>query len=222
MDADAVLFDLDRTLCVLDQDFDAVVAESFATVGVEPYCDAGDIEAVIDDVSAAESDREFFELCFAAAARRADADPGNARALGRAYVDLLDFSRVSFQPGAEAALAAARDGYDVGLVTNGGRETQTEKLAALGIDDAFDVAVFATPEEGIKPDPYPFERALSALAVDPERAAMVGDSLASDVAGANRLGMRSVWVPFDAETADHSAHDPTHVVESLRAVPSLL
>jgi FMN phosphatase YigB (HAD superfamily) len=42
-----------------------------------------------------------------------------------------------------------------------------------------------------KPDPSIFAAALDALAVEPEHAAMVGDSPEDDIAGARALGLRA-------------------------------
>ena len=219
----ATLFDLDLTLCEHDQDADALLDRTFDRVGVDRYCSPADLAAVADDTPPAESDAEFFEHCFAAAAERAGAARSHARALAEAHDDLIDHSRVSFLPGAEDALAAARAAGPVALVTNGGRETQAEKLAALGVADAFDATVFCDPADGVppKPDPTPFERALSALAADPDHALVVGDSLAADVAGANAMGLTSVWVPYDEASAGGD-HTPDHALETLDGFSDLL
>ncbi|RMG25466.1 MAG: YqeG family HAD IIIA-type phosphatase [Armatimonadetes bacterium] len=46
----------------------------------------------------------------------------------------------------------------------------------------------------MKPSRQGFMRALERLQVKPEHAVMVGDQLFTDVWGANRMGMRSIWV----------------------------
>jgi putative hydrolase of the HAD superfamily len=223
MSPSATVFDLDLTLCEHDQDSSDLLARTFERVGVEQFCTPADLAAVTDEIPEAEGDVEFFQFCFEAAAERAGADPTAARELAEAHDDLIDHSAVSFLPGAETAIDVARDAGPVALVTNGSRETQTEKLRALGLVDAFDIAVFCDPTNGIapKPDPVPFERALSAVDAAPEETLVVGDSLAADVAGANALGMTSVWVPYD----DHSGgedHSPDHALDSLTELPDLL
>jgi putative hydrolase of the HAD superfamily len=211
----AVLFDLDRTLCVGTQDQDALLQKAFENAGVDQFCSIDDLVAVSEDLPTAESDVEFYELGLRAVAEKTAADPADAPAVARAYDDLVDHSAVEFRPGARAALDAAVETHAVALVTNGGRETQTTKLDALGIADAFDATVFADPANGVdpKPDPEPFRRALAALDVAPESAIHVGDSLSCDVAGANRFGIDSVWVPFgDVTPADGLT--PTHTLDS--------
>ena len=49
---------------------------------------------------------------------------------------------------------------------------------------------FASSASQTAPTPAPFEAALSALSVRPERAVHVGNSLRSDVAGARAAGVR--------------------------------
>lgn len=219
----AVLFDLDRTLCVGTQDEDDLLAEAFDRAGVDQYCTIPDLVAVSDELPTAESDVEYYELGLRAVAETRRADPADAPAVARAYADLVDHSAVDFRPGARTALEVAVENYAVGLITNGGEAKQTTKLEALGIADAFDVEVFADPANGVepKPDPEPFRRALSALDVVPENALHVGDSLSCDVEGANRFGLSSVWVPFEDEPRS-GGPTPTYTLESPGDLPALL
>jgi HAD superfamily hydrolase (TIGR01450 family) len=50
------------------------------------------------------------------------------------------------------------------------------------------------PEVVGKPMPYIFRAALARLGLPAEEAAMIGDSLASDVRGAQALGLRTIWL----------------------------
>jgi putative hydrolase of the HAD superfamily len=68
------------------------------------------------------------------------------------------------------------------------------------IAERLDVALFSSEVGRRKPDPAIFERALEELGVVPERALFVGDTLATDVAGAQAVGMRAcqaVWFRAD-------------------------
>jgi HAD superfamily hydrolase (TIGR01509 family) len=197
-----------------------MLTEAFDRAGVEPYCTATDLSAVANEVGTAESDVEFYTYCLEAVAERTGADPENAKAVARAYDATIDHFNVEFVPGAEAVLHDLREEYALGLVTNGGRYTQQEKLDALGIENVFDTLVFATPEEGVKPDLYPFERALSALDATPDSTMHVGDSLRADVAGANAMGIRSVWIPQSRDSVD--SIEPDHTLDSLTELPALL
>lgn len=221
---DAICFDLDRTLCESTQDPAVLLESTFERTGHEPFCTPADLRTVVPDLPTAETDREFYENLFAAVAARADVDPAVAPAMADAYLELQDPTAVRFRPGARAALEYARERARVGLITNGGRPTQTRKLEALGIAEAFDVRVFTDPNAGIlpKPDAAPFERALSALEVNPEAAIHVGDSLHADVAGANAMGIDSAWIDPGHAELDGQRHEPTYELASLEAFETVV
>jgi len=225
-DIAAVLFDLDHTLCLPAQDGEALLARSFDRAGVDPLFAPADVDAVdTATLPTAESTREFFGFLFDAAAERADGDPDDAdvAAVADAYVDLYDPADVSVRPGAREALSVARERYDVGLVTNGGRETQIAKLDAVGMADAFAAEVYCDPGAGIepKPDPTPVTMAIEELGVDPDEAVLVGDDLGVDVAGAHNAGAHSAWVPLDDPRPDPEPA-PRHVLDGMDAFATLL
>lgn len=218
---DAVCFDLDDTLCTSTQDPDALLETAFDRVGSEHFCEYDQLQPIVPDLPAAETDHEFHTNLFSAAARRYGGDPDLATDLATAYLDAYDPSAVRFRDGAERALETARERGPIALVTNGGRQTQTAKLETLGIADAFDAAVFTDPAAGIEPKPSatPFEMALAELGTDPDRTLHIGDSLRADVAGANAMGMTSTWLA-DGRTND-TGHEPHHTVDTLSAFESL-
>ncbi|QSW97967.1 HAD family hydrolase [Haloterrigena alkaliphila] len=221
---DAICFDLDSTLCEPTRDPATLLEATFERADCEPFCTPTDLRAAIPALPTAETDREFFDQLFVEVARRAGADPALAPTLADHYLDLQDPTAVRFRPGAEAALEHARDRAQVGLITNGGRPTQTKKLEALGIADAFDVRVFTDPGKGIhpKPDAAPFERALAGLEATPETAIHVGDSLHADIAGANAMGIDSAWIDTGHEGLDGVDHEPTYELASLEAFETIV
>lgn len=219
-----VLFDLDDTLCEYCLSPTERRTVAFDHVGVEPFGSLTDFDAVLGDLPTADTDVEFYANWFGAVADRVDADPTLAPSLGRAYAETLDHGDVRFRPGAQDTLGdlLAHDDYDVGLVTNGGRDTQTQKLDTLDLVDAFDVHVYATPEHGLKPDPYPFERALTALDAPADRTLYVGNSLRADVAGASSLGMQTAWYPTQRARVHDPDPTPDHTLDTLAELPALL
>jgi HAD superfamily hydrolase (TIGR01509 family) len=102
-----------------------------------------------------------------------------------------------------ALLEALRDrGLKLGLVSNAfdPPDLLHRDLAQLGVAERLDVAVFSSEVGRRKPDPQIFERALDSLGVMPTEALFVGDTLASDIAGAAALGMRTcqaLWFRAD-------------------------
>jgi FMN phosphatase YigB (HAD superfamily) len=65
-----------------------------------------------------------------------------------------------------------------------------------------------------KPHVGIFRRILELLDVAPEEAAMVGDSLDDDIAGARAVGMRALLVDREGR------HPETQRIDDLRAVPA--
>ncbi|MWV40844.1 HAD family hydrolase [Natrialba sp. INN-245] len=212
---DAIYFDLDNTLCEPTQDASTLLERTFQRAGLEQFCTPADLRAAVPALPTVETDREFYEHLFAEVAERANVDPSVSSRLTDWYLEVRDPTAVDFRPRAAAALESARDRGHVGLITNGGRSTQTKKLRALGIENAFDVRVFTEPSEGIypKPNAAPFEYALATLDVEPNAAIHVGDSLHADVAGANAMGLDSAWV--DTGNGRGGDQQPTYELSSL-------
>jgi len=102
-----------------------------------------------------------------------------------------------------ALLESLRDrGLKVGLVSNAFDPPALLRrdLEQLGVAERLDVAIFSSEIGRRKPDPAIFEHALEALGVDAGRTLFVGDTLATDVAGAAALGMhtcQAVWFRAD-------------------------
>ncbi|WP_257299308.1 HAD family hydrolase [Haloarchaeobius sp. FL176] len=231
-DIDAVLFDLDDTLTTYEQDGSEILPQAFDRAGVEPFCSYADLEAVASEqpFPRDRTHADFWIRAFERAAERHGGDPADARALYEAFGAVLARDRVEFLPGAEAALASARDGYRVGLVTNGERTVQAVKLDSLGIADIFETEVYVDEVSEPKPAPEPFETALTELAVPADRALYVGDSFHHDVCGAVRAGLRVAWcpgggtAPVEARAAPPGGEDvaPDHTLESLHELADLL
>ena len=97
-------------------------------------------------------------------------------------------------PDAEDALRELRNKYKLGLITNGAPDLQREKIQGSGLALYFD-SITISGEIGVgKPDPRIFRAALDALEVGPDPTVMVGNSLKRDIAGAQRVGMRAIWL----------------------------
>lgn len=82
----------------------------------------------------------------------------------------------------------------LGLVSDGYREAQHRKWAALKLDQYFQAVVFSDDlgRESWKPSPLPFRTALEKLAARAEQAVYVGDNPYKDFSGARRIGMQTI------------------------------
>ncbi|AKH97120.1 HAD family hydrolase [Halanaeroarchaeum sulfurireducens] len=219
-ETDAVLFDLDDTLCLHEQDREVLLRRTFDHIGVEPFTNHAGLRTAINRAPDADGATAFMANAFDVAAERADAGRMPTARIADTYMSMFDSSAVRFREGARAALDRVED-RPVGLVTNGDREHQLPKLESLGIEDAFDTIVYGGANTPSKPSPEPFEIALDDLGADPGATIHVGNSLSDDVAGANRVGVRSVWVPTAADRREAGSAEPTHTLDSLRNLPAL-
>lgn len=117
--------------------------------------------------------------------------------------------------GAEAALHALSDaGLRVGVVSNAdGRIAQA--LARAGLDARLEVTVDSGAVGVEKPDPAIFDHALERLGVAPGATWYVGDSVAYDVAAAERAGLIP-WV------VDHAGTRPVRHPRTITGFEPLL
>jgi len=140
-------------------------------------------------------------------------------------------------PGADRLLDGLRDrGYRLALVADGPHATFHNILGLRrGYWDRFETHVISGDVGVHKPDPRMFETALANLGLDRSaagRVVMVGNNLSRDIAGANRMGIISVFmgwsrrrthVPANAdETPDHTVFEPAAVLEALDRIERTL
>lgn len=121
-------------------------------------------------------------------------------------------------PYMHAALLDLKQTYQMALITNGRTIFQNRTIKALGISSYFPVALFSETEGVRKPDPEIFLRALDRLGVRPEESVYVGDHPVSDIEGATRAGMKTVW----KRNSDFRHVNCDAVMDDLRELPSLL
>jgi putative hydrolase of the HAD superfamily len=123
-----------------------------------------------------------------------------------------------------------RDGWRIAVLTNGLPQVQRAKVAALGLRPLVDAVIYAEERvAGGKPSIAAFRAALNALGVPAGRAVCAGDDLVRDIAGAQALGIATVWVTpgFGMEQGPlkpvrTSTVDPTAQIASIADLPTVL
>lgn len=112
-----------------------------------------------------------------------------------------------------------REGRRLGLVTDGGSETQRAKLTRLGLSGVFDAVAISGERGREKPDPALFDWALARLGCEADAAVHVGDHPVRDVEGATAAGLRAVWIRRGGAPVPPSA---SAVIGSVLELPTVL
>ncbi|KTG08795.1 haloacid dehalogenase [Haloprofundus marisrubri] len=206
---DAVLFDLDGTLCRQDQTGDSIYYGAFERAGVDAFGEPSDLWAALDGPPDPDDQLGYLASGFTVVAARYGRPSVDADALARGFLDVVDYSKVSLHRGATTALRRAREAGSVGLVTNGPESRQSVKLDSLDLFDAFDVVVYAGDLPRRKPHRDPFDAAIDRLGVAPESTLHVGNSLQYDVAGAQGAGLQAAWYAGEGGGGDGDAENET-------------
>jgi len=88
-------------------------------------------------------------------------------------------------------------GLSTGLITNGPRELQRDKIERFDLARRMDAIVIEGEFGKGKPAREVFEHALAVVRAEPDEAWMVGDNLYADVGGARGAGLHAIWIHRD-------------------------
>ncbi len=117
-----------------------------------------------------------------------------------------------------------KSGVKLGVVSDAPRLAVWLRITALGLQHYFDHVVAYEDTGERKPSPKPFMRVLDLLKVPPQRSLMIGDWAERDIAGAKKLGMKTVWAKYGNEFdtvhsgADYEIDDIYELVEIVRGI----
>ncbi len=208
------MLDLDNTLIARDAAF-ATGAEHFLRTNRLPADDLGWIMGI--DAS---GDTPRPQVHAALAERYPTTSPDRIR-------DFLDHGIAPHvrleQPTRDALIQARAAGWTCVIVTNGRTLQQTAKLRNAGLDILVDAWVISEAAGCRKPDKEIFVLAADKAGASLRGAWMIGDSPAADIAGADRLGLRSVWISAGQPWTE-PAYQPTliaaHAAEAIAKATS--
>ena len=120
----------------------------------------------------------------------------------------------------ETLQALRTRGLHVGMVSNVDDDQLEHLIDVAGLRQYFDSLLSSEAAAACKPDPAIFAEALRRADCAAEHTLFVGDTLAQDIAGANRAGMRSVLLWHRDDIAPPTGDVlPDHVI---RRIPDLL
>lgn len=118
-------------------------------------------------------------------------------------------------------LDTLKENYQLLLLTNGSPDLQNTKLAITPeLVPYFDQIVISGDFGRGKPDAAIFEHALSRMSFKKDEVIMVGDNLMTDILGANRAGIKSVWI--NRHDKERNEVSPTYEIQHLEELYRIL
>lgn len=94
---------------------------------------------------------------------------------------------------AEETLLKVSEKYNVGIITNGFKDTQHKKFEKLSIKKYTDRMIISEELGVLKPHPKVFDYATELAGVPREEILYVGDSHSSDIVGGFNAGWKTAW-----------------------------
>ncbi len=206
----AIFFDIDETLCGTSQ-ADKAAGQKFAAWIQQTYPQVSDPQAFLQrylqgvykklnaefpQLVALLPDENAFrcgliQTILAENGIHIDAEQAQQ---AQHYFDSARMGAFTFFPGVKEMLTDLRKHYKLVVITNGPIFSQHPKLKATQMDEWVDHIIVGGEEPEEKPAASIFQKALNLVDIKPEEALHIGDSLAADIAGANNMGILSVWV----------------------------
>jgi len=118
----------------------------------------------------------------------------------------------------------ARQERGLGLVSNTfwAPAMHDADLSRFGLLEYLPVRVYSCVVGVVKPHPNIYRQALDKLDVVPAEAVFVGDKLAVDIAGPQKIGMRAVLVASPYRIEENSKVTPDARIETIAELPALL
>lgn len=226
-----ILIDIDNTLLDFDAYIRQTMEEGFAHFGLRPYepwmyavfhRENNKLWRQLEQgtLTFSELERIRWNIVFAALDIRFDG-PTFERYFRAAIYD----SAIPVD-GARELLAGLRGRYTLAAASNGPYEQQLHRLALAGMKDCFTYFFISERIGASKPSPLFFDAAFREVnegrevPVTAAEAAIIGDSLTSDMAGGRGYGMKTVYYRRPGAAPANDSVDVT--VEELRAIPALL
>ena len=204
-----ILWDADNTLLDFEYSMRMALQVAFAQFGMEDFLDDGKIASYekinnswwkrleLGEVTKAELLNGRFVEFFAL--------------YGVTYPDPAEYREVfqielgkhyAYIPGAKEVCEALKGKVAQYVITNGVTKTQLAKLSASGFMELMD-GIFISEQIGVnKPDKGFFDAVFAQVSEkDLSKILVVGDSLSSDIKGANNAGVDACWYNPGAEKA---------------------
>jgi putative hydrolase of the HAD superfamily len=138
--------------------------------------------------------------------------------LAQQYIELSPRKTALFE-GAVEVLDYLQSNYELHIITNGFPEVQRVKIENSGLQKYFRNVLISEEVGWQKPQPEIFHHAFKLASTSPQNALMIGDSLQTDIEGAQNAGMDSVY--FNPKNKWHKG-SPTFEIKTLAELKEIL
>lgn len=196
---DVVLLDADMTLLDFEKSEELALRRVLTKWGLPCHEEARRTysrinSALWDAFARGEVDQDELIVERFAAFMRIYGEAGPAAELNQDFMTFVG-EEAHLLPGALEFCRTLKDaGLTLALATNGLPTAQRGRYVRTGLDKLIPHLFISMEVGAAKPQPAFFQRVLEALNVtDRSRAVMVGDGLGTDILGASRAGLDSIW-----------------------------
>ena len=217
-DLDNTLWDVDKIILRAEQDMRAWMAdnapESLALYQSEQISELR--KRVVRDHPEMVHDLTFMRLrVLEGVMARAGYNDAESRTLAQRAFDVFfeGRNRVEFFPGALETLRYLSEEFQLIALTNGNAD-----IHRAGLSDYLSHAFSSADVGQSKPHRDMFETPLRRLKLNAPEAIHIGDNLVDDIAGANAVGMHSIWVNLSDRPLQSSDAQPSREVRSLEEI----
>ena len=141
--------------------------------------------------------------------------------LSRTYFELLGEQNFLL-PGAVDVCRELHETYRLVIITNGSAQVQKGRYFGSPLEPYFEKIFISEWIGAAKPSPAFFDHVMHALGDPPkDECCVIGDSLSSDIAGAENAGIDAIWLDRSGKS-DTQGHAVTHILRDIRELPAYL
>lgn len=146
---------------------------------------------------------------------------GDVGAIAQCYTDELSHGTFLL-PGAMDVCRELSKVCRLFIITNGIKEVQSRRFAGSGLSPYFEKCYISDSVGFEKPDVRFFEHVMADIpGFEADKALVVGDSLTSDILGANRAGLDCCWLRAVGKSVPDTVH-VEYCIEDIRELPGVL
>jgi putative hydrolase of the HAD superfamily len=103
-------------------------------------------------------------------------------------------TRLQLYPEVKRILNELRSGYLLGIISDAQPCYALPEIRAAGLEGYFDPVIISAPRGYRKPDPRLWREALQVMKLNPSQAIYVGNDMYRDIFGAQRVGIKTIFV----------------------------